>query len=277
MVAGAHGFLAAFAPFPPDCDPVPHAFIVGGESACFEHERGRVGEEVVRGVADQVCAEHDPGGFGVRVGVVVAELAEFVEGFGAGGAVGRIAPAAVSLRGAVEVGDADEVLAGLHNGQGMTVARGRIRRVPPRRANVRGLADYEGVDMEQSTETTLDLRDRYAEAIALSLNGPASDGRGWYRTVADRIDCYARADAILAVRDEELERLRAERDAKLRTKALGRSLTEMEGFAQRETARADKAEAAIERVRAAWSDWHGRLGGSFPRAMVQEIEAAFDA
>jgi hypothetical protein len=43
----------------------------------------------------------------------------------------------------------------------------------------------------------MELRDRLAETIALSLNGPASDGRGWYRTDADRIDCYSRADALL--------------------------------------------------------------------------------
>jgi hypothetical protein len=87
-----------------------------------------------------VCAEHDPGGFGVRVGVVFAELAEFFEG-GVSCGAGGWCPAAVALCGAVEVRDADEVLAGLHNGQGMTVARGRIKRVPPHRANDRGLAD----------------------------------------------------------------------------------------------------------------------------------------
>src|ERR1700749_172453 len=43
----------------------------------------------------------------------------------------------------------------------------------------------------------MELRDRIAETIALSLNGPASDGRGWYRTEADRIDCYTRAEALL--------------------------------------------------------------------------------
>jgi hypothetical protein len=35
-------------------------------------------------------------------------------------------------------------------------------------------------------------------------------------------------------------------------------------------------EAANERVRVAWSEWRGRLGGSFPPAMVQEIDAALD-
>jgi Tfp pilus assembly protein PilN len=57
-----------------------------------------------------------------------------------------------------------------------------------------------------------DLRDKIAEALALQLNGQASDGRGWYRTAADRIDCYARADAALAVVGPELERLRKEVD-----------------------------------------------------------------
>lgn len=40
--------------------------------------------------------------------------------------------------------------------------------------------------------------------------------------------------------------------------------------------RAEQAEAAIERVRAAWSEWRERLGGSFPPAMVQEITTALD-
>lgn len=42
------------------------------------------------------------------------------------------------------------------------------------------------------------LREVAAEAEALRRNGPASDGRGWYRTEADRVECFAVADAVLA-------------------------------------------------------------------------------
>lgn len=44
---------------------------------------------------------------------------------------------------------------------------------------------------------SMDARDHLAEALALQMNGPASDGRGWYRTEVQREDCYARADAIM--------------------------------------------------------------------------------
>jgi hypothetical protein len=42
------------------------------------------------------------------------------------------------------------------------------------------------------------IRDEIAEALALHLNGPASDGRGWYRTDEQRAQCYEQADAVLA-------------------------------------------------------------------------------
>jgi hypothetical protein len=35
------------------------------------------------------------------------------------------------------------------------------------------------------------LREVAAEAEGLRRNGPASDGRGWYRTEADRMECFA--------------------------------------------------------------------------------------
>jgi hypothetical protein len=53
-----------------------------------------------------------------------------------------------------------------------------------------------------------DLRDRLAESFALQLNGPANDGRGWYRSGDERTECYARADAVLSIVQAEL----AERD-----------------------------------------------------------------
>jgi hypothetical protein len=42
------------------------------------------------------------------------------------------------------------------------------------------------------------LRKIIAEAEGARRNGVASDGRGWFRTDADRMDCYAVADAVLA-------------------------------------------------------------------------------
>jgi hypothetical protein len=58
------------------------------------------------------------------------------------------------------------------------------------------------------------------------------------------------AEAGAQISAERLAKVQRERDAKLRTKALGRSLVELEGFAQRETARADAAEGQVERLRA---------------------------
>ncbi len=47
------------------------------------------------------------------------------------------------------------------------------------------------------------LRDLIALNEAARRNGPASDGQGWYRTEADRDDCYAVADAVLALGETE--------------------------------------------------------------------------
>jgi hypothetical protein len=43
------------------------------------------------------------------------------------------------------------------------------------------------------------LRDLLAETEGKRRNGPASDGRGWFRTDEDRQECYAIADAMLAL------------------------------------------------------------------------------
>jgi hypothetical protein len=43
----------------------------------------------------------------------------------------------------------------------------------------------------------LGLRDLIAENEGKRRNGAASDGRGWYRTDAERMDCYAVADAVM--------------------------------------------------------------------------------
>lgn len=49
------------------------------------------------------------------------------------------------------------------------------------------------------------IRDEIADALALHLNGPASDGRGWYRTDEQRTQCYAQADTVIdALRKTEL-------------------------------------------------------------------------
>lgn len=50
-----------------------------------------------------------------------------------------------------------------------------------------------------------ELRDRLAEDAALRLNGPANDGRGWYRNDTERTQCYALADAVAAVVQPELD------------------------------------------------------------------------
>lgn len=44
-------------------------------------------------------------------------------------------------------------------------------------------------------------RDRLAEALGLRRNGPASDGRGWFRDEQQRQECLADADALLPVVD----------------------------------------------------------------------------
>jgi hypothetical protein len=67
------------------------------------------------------------------------------------------------------------------------------------------------------------------------------------------------AEAGAQISAERLAKAQTERDAKLRTKALGRSLVELEGFAQRETARADAAEGQVERLRAELADVHHDL------------------
>lgn len=60
--------------------------------------------------------------------------------------------------------------------------------------------------MSQPADPT-QLRDRLAEDAALRLNGPANDGRGWYRNDTERTQCYAQADAVLAVIQHDLESL----------------------------------------------------------------------
>lgn len=41
------------------------------------------------------------------------------------------------------------------------------------------------------------LQDLLAENEGARRNGRASDGRGWYRTDAEREECYAIADTVL--------------------------------------------------------------------------------
>ncbi|MFI6347275.1 hypothetical protein [Streptomyces sp. NPDC050560] len=43
------------------------------------------------------------------------------------------------------------------------------------------------------------LRQQLAEAIGAYRNGPASDGRGWFRSAEDQAECVALADAVLPV------------------------------------------------------------------------------
>lgn len=69
---------------------------------------------------------------------------------------------------------------------------------PEAKAHFARVLRAEVLPADAGSPTGGDLRDRIAEALALKLNGPASDGRGWYRTAAERIDCLAQADAVMA-------------------------------------------------------------------------------
>jgi hypothetical protein len=61
------------------------------------------------------------------------------------------------------------------------------------------IADAAEARRREAGQPQPDLREQLAEVLALRINGPASDGRGWYRTDEERSDCYAQADAALAV------------------------------------------------------------------------------
>ena len=50
---------------------------------------------------------------------------------------------------------------------------------------------------------TSPLRDLIALNEGARRNGSASDGKGWYRNEADREDCYAVADAVVALGEAE--------------------------------------------------------------------------
>lgn len=50
---------------------------------------------------------------------------------------------------------------------------------------------------EDALTAVAELRNLLAETEGLRRDGPASDGRGWYRTQADRTGCYAVADSLL--------------------------------------------------------------------------------
>ncbi|WP_406156919.1 hypothetical protein [Streptomyces canus] len=57
------------------------------------------------------------------------------------------------------------------------------------------------------------LRDRIAETLALRENGPASDGRGWFRDEEQRQSFVTDADAVLAVLPPPADRAAALTDA----------------------------------------------------------------
>jgi hypothetical protein len=94
--------------------------------------------------------------------------------------------------------------------------------MPPRRANVRGLADRKGIDMEQSTDTATELRERMTEALNTTLVTPEGEIKAspekWDRH--DRHNflhncavCQGNVPAIVAaataIRDEERDALKA--------------------------------------------------------------------
>lgn len=74
----------------------------------------------------------------------------------------------------------------------------------------------------------------------------------------------------------EIEALRSELAARLRRKALGRSLLEMKAFAQRESARADRAEAAVMRVRVARANAQSSMGRVYDYVKGSDLDAALD-
>jgi len=128
------------------------------------------------------------------------------------------------------------------------------KETPPRRANGRGLADRKGIDMEKSTDTAPKTRERYAEAM--------EDYDSWDHLI----------DKVMAVRNEELERLReraekAEYDLEIRThtaRSNGRAHRIAYEESEKQRQRAEQAEAerdalkaAIEDVKTCWPDPFG--------------------
>ncbi|WP_049566815.1 hypothetical protein [Streptomyces sp. SBT349] len=85
------------------------------------------------------------------------------------------------------------------------------------------------------------LGDRIAERIALHRNGPASDGRGWYRDEADHTECLALADAVMAVVEPEIAEWRW-------------TVEYFDAQSKRRQDHADRAEAALQRALALHTD-----------------------
>jgi hypothetical protein len=134
----------------------------------------------------------------------------------------------------------------------------------------------EAVTAEGPRERLTDVATTWALMYPLA-NWPWP-GRTLAGADAEHLDAIARdiaaawgadiADRVLGVRDEELERLRAE---------LANRDTLLEKY--RETAgvimgQREEAKAERDALKSVWSEWRSRLGGSFPRAMVQEMDAA---
>jgi hypothetical protein len=71
---------------------------------------------------------------------------------------------------------------------------------------------------------------------------------------------------------ERADRAEAQRDAKLNRKAIGRSLVEMRDFAQRETRRAEQAEAEVKRLQGEWDRLNEMRHDERDRAFVAEAE-----
>lgn len=86
----------------------------------------------------------------------------------------------------------------------------------PGTRRLRGLLEHVGTDAagrepEPAPGPDPALQDRVALAIGAHRNGPASDGRGWYRTPQDANECRAIADTVLAELAPELDALTAAR------------------------------------------------------------------
>lgn len=56
----------------------------------------------------------------------------------------------------------------------------------------------------------MDLRNKITEALALHRNGPASDGRGWYRDATQEREFQNQADAVMGVVEGEQKHARAD-------------------------------------------------------------------
>lgn len=102
-----------------------------------------------------------------------------------------------------------------------------------------------------------DMRERYARLLTTA---PFPGKRA-----------YDKTDALLAERDEEMERLRAELAATIRAKQENDERFMLQAAEQKE--RADKAEAAVERARSLALQWISKMPEDLTESAVRVILA----